>query len=160
MIILERQNSGNGISAIAKPLELSELFLFWLLFTQCRGAEIFKHLGKKFIFKPAGPPMMICHDQEYKESDVDVEVAVPIGKEIKGTDRIKVYELEGIEAACTVYKGAYDGIGEAYKALMAWIEGNGYQITGNDRELYFTEPGKMKDPAENITEIQFPVKKL
>jgi effector-binding domain-containing protein len=123
--------------------------------------EIFKYLGKKFVFKPAGSPMMICHDGEYKESDVDVEVAVPIGKNISGSDRVKVYELPGVdEAACTIYKGPYEGISEAYNALMSWIEGNGYQIIGNDRELYLTDPSKVKDPSENITEIQFPVKKV
>jgi effector-binding domain-containing protein len=123
--------------------------------------EIFKYLGKKWVFKPAGSPMMICHDGEYKESDVDVEVAVPIGKNISGSDRVKVYELPGVEqAACTIYKGPYEGISEAYNALMSWIEGNGYQIIGNDRELYLTDPNKVKDPSENITEIQFPVKKV
>jgi effector-binding domain-containing protein len=123
--------------------------------------EIFKYLGKKMIFKPAGPPMFICYDGEFKERDVDVEAAVPIGKKISGSDRVKVYELPGIEqAACTVYKGSYENIGEAYNALMAWIESNGYQITGPDRELYFTDPSKVKDPAENVTEIQFPVKKV
>ncbi len=122
--------------------------------------EIFKYLGKKWVFKPAGPVMLICHDGEYKESDVDVEAAVPIGKNIPGSDRVKVYELPGLEqAACTVYKGAYEGISEGYKALMAWIESNGYQIAGPDRELYFTDPSKVKNPADNITEIQFPVKK-
>jgi effector-binding domain-containing protein len=122
--------------------------------------EVFKYLGKKFVFKPAGPLMMICHDNEYKESDVDIEVAVPIGKNISGSDRVKIYELPGMEqAACIIYKGAYDGIGEAYNALMSWIEGNGYQIIGNDRELYLTDPNKIKDPSDNITEIQFPVKK-
>lgn len=122
--------------------------------------EIFKYLGKKWVFKPAGPVMLICHDGEYKESDVDVEAAVPIGKNVPGSDRVKVYELPTLEqAACTVYKGPYEGIGEAYNALMAWIERNGYQITGPDRELYFTDPSKVKDPAENVTEIQFPVAK-
>ncbi len=122
--------------------------------------EIFKYLGKKFVFKPAGPTMLICHDGEYKESDVDIEAIVPIKKNISGSDRVKVYELPGVEeAASIVYKGSYEGISEAYNALMGWIESNGYQITGPDRELYFTDPRKVKDPAENVTEIQFPVKK-
>jgi effector-binding domain-containing protein len=123
--------------------------------------EIFKHLGKKFIFKPAGPVMLICHDKEYKESDVDIEAIVPISKNISSSDKVKVYELPGLEeAAFTIYKGSYEGIGEVYNALMAWIESNGYQITGPDREIYFTDPSKVKDPAENVTEIQLPVAKV
>jgi effector-binding domain-containing protein len=122
--------------------------------------EIYKYLAKKWVFKPSGPAMLICHDQEYKESNVDIEVAVPIHKAIRETYRIKVYELPGIEqAACTIHKGSYESISEAYNAIMSWIEGNGYKIDGLDRELYFTDPRKVKDPSENITEIQFPVKK-
>jgi effector-binding domain-containing protein len=122
--------------------------------------KIFKYLGKKFVFKPVGPTMMICHDREYKEKDVDIEAAVPISKKIFGSDRVKVYELPVMEqAACTIHRGSYETISEAYKALMAWIESNGYQITGPDRELYFTDPGKIKNPVDNITEVQFPVNK-
>jgi effector-binding domain-containing protein len=121
--------------------------------------EIFKHLGKKFVFKPAGPVMMMCHDNEYKESNVDIEAAVPIGKKISGSDRVKVYELPGIEAASIIYKGPYENISEAYNAIMAWIQSNGYQIAGPDRELYFTDPANVKKPEDNVTEVQFPVKK-
>jgi len=122
--------------------------------------EIFKYLGRKWVFKPAGPPMLIIHDGEYKESEVDVEAAVPIDKKISGSDRVKVYELAGVEeAASVVYKGAYDRISEAYNALMKWIETSGYQIAGPNREIYFTDPVKTKNPADNFTEIQFPVNK-
>jgi effector-binding domain-containing protein len=123
--------------------------------------EIFKHLGKKFVFKPAGPVMMICHDNEYKESDVDIEAAVPIAKKISGSERVKVYELPALEQAASImYQGPYEKISEAYNALMSWIENNGYQIEGPDRELYFTDPGKVKHPEDNVTEVQFPIKKL
>ena len=123
--------------------------------------EIFKHLAKKFIFKPAGPTILICYDTEYQEKDVDVEVCVPIKKSIPGSDKVKVYELPGLEeAACIIYQGGYEGISAAYNALMAWIEGNGYQVAGPDREIYLTSPQDTKDPAKYITEIQFPVKKI
>ena len=104
--------------------------------------------------------MFICYDAEYKEKDVDVEAGVPIGKTIPDSGRIKVYELPGMEkAACTVYKGPYEEIGAAYNAIMSWTESNGYQITGPDRELYLTSPTDTQDPAQYVTEIQFPVKK-
>ena len=122
--------------------------------------EIFGYLASQGIYRPAGPTIYICHDPEFKEKDVDVETAVPIGKSIPESGRIKVYELSGLdEAACTVYKGPYENIGEGYTALMSWIEGNGYQITGPDRELYLTSPADTQDPAEYVTEIQFPVTK-
>ncbi len=122
--------------------------------------EVFGYLGSQGITRPVGPTLFIGHDPEFKEQDVDVEIGVPIDKAIPGTGRVKIYELHGMEqAACTVYKGPYEDIGEAYSALMAWIESNGYQITGPDRELYLTSPADTSDPAEYVTEIQFPIEK-
>jgi effector-binding domain-containing protein len=118
---------------------------------------IFKHLAKKMIFKPSAPTMLICHDGEYKERDVDVEVCVPVKKSIPGSDKVKVYELPEIEAACIIHKGPYEGFSETYGALMAWIETHGYEITSHDREVYITFDAK--DASKNVTEIQFPVKK-
>jgi effector-binding domain-containing protein len=110
--------------------------------------------------KPAGPTLFICYDAEYKEKDVDVEAGIPLAGTIPGSDRVKVYELPGVaEAACTVYKGPYEGITEAYQAIMSWAEGNGYQISGPDREWYLVSPADTQDPAEYVTEIQFPVMK-
>ena len=120
--------------------------------------EIFKHLAKKMIFKPAAPTMLICHDDEYKEKDVDVEVCVPIKKSIPGSDRVKVYELPAIEAASIIHKGPYESFSGTYAALMGWIEKNGYEITCHDREVYLTYDAN--DASKNVTEIQFPVKKI
>ena len=102
----------------------------------------------------------VIDDEEFKEHDVDVEAGVPISKAIPGAGRVSVYELPGMaEAACTIYKGPYENIGEAYSAIISWVESNGYQITGPDRELYLTSPTDTTDPNQYVTEIQFPVKK-
>jgi effector-binding domain-containing protein len=121
--------------------------------------EIFKHLAKKMIFKPAAPTMLICYDSEYKERDVDVELCVPVKKSIPGSDKVKVYELPEIEAACIIHKGPYEKFGETYGALMAWIDTHAYQVTGPSREVYITSPYDTEDTTKYVTEIQFPVEK-
>lgn len=124
-------------------------------------AEIFGYLGSQGITIPAGPTIFICYDPEYKEKDVDVEAGVPISKDIPSAGRVSIYKLPGMEeAACTIYKGPYENIGEAYSAIMSWAESNGYQITGPDRELYLTSPADTNDPNQYVTEIQFPVNKV
>ena len=62
--------------------------------------------------------------------------------------------------ACVVHRGPYENIGQAYKALMAWIDINGYQINGPDREIFLKGPGKILkgNPRDYITEVQLPVK--
>jgi effector-binding domain-containing protein len=58
-----------------------------------------------------------------------------------------------------IYKGPYEGVGIAYNTLLGWVEANGYQMAGPNREVYLNEPGKVS-PDEYITEIQIPIEKI
>jgi len=62
------------------------------------------------------------------------------------------------QMACVIHHGSYDSIGQAYNAVMAWIDQNGYRITDHDREVYLQGPGQ-GEPASWVTEIQLPVEK-
>jgi len=106
-----------------------------------------------------GPPFAILHDNEFKEADVDVEVAFPLWRAVKTTGEFKSYEIEGYDMATLVYKGPYEGVGPAYNTLMKWVEANNYHIAGPNREVYMSNPGKVP-PSEYITEIQIPVEKV
>ena len=83
------------------------------------------------------PPFTIYHDAEYREKDIDAEVAVPLIYPIPGTDSIHVRELPGIaSAACVVHTGSYLTLYQAYNALLGWIETNDYRMAGPIREVY------------------------
>jgi effector-binding domain-containing protein len=120
--------------------------------------EIFGFLGSQRM-PPAGPPLAIYHDDGYKEQDVDTEAAVPIAKEVQSTKKVTVRKLPPGQMACVIYKGPYSDIGQAYTALMTWVDKNGYRITDHCREVYLQGPGQ-SDPAAYITEIQLPVEKV
>jgi effector-binding domain-containing protein len=105
-----------------------------------------------------GPPFAILHDQEFKESDVDVELAFPLWRGVKATGEFKSYDLEGCEMAALTYRGPYEGIAPAYNALMRWVETNKYHIAGPNREIYLTKPGEV-NTSQYITEIQVPIEK-
>jgi effector-binding domain-containing protein len=105
-----------------------------------------------------GPPFAILHDKEFRETDVDMEVAFPLWREVKVSGEFKCYEMEGYEMATLIYKGPYEGIGPAYNTLMSWADVNSYHIAGPNREIYLTDPGKVP-PSEYITEIQIPIEK-
>jgi effector-binding domain-containing protein len=120
--------------------------------------ELFGYIGR-FPGKMAGPPLTFYHDPEYKEQDVDIEVAVPLRSDVPPSGRVKISRLPACEAACTIHKGPFDNVGEAYRALMAWIETNKYQVAGPAREVYFQGPGPGIDPASYVTEVQIPVEK-
>jgi DNA-binding transcriptional MerR regulator len=117
------------------------------------------------------PPLSIYHDWDYHETNVDVEVVVPLKYEIPGKGEIQVCELAGLSlAACVVHTGGYGTIYQAYNALLSWIEANGYRMTGPVREVYlrygadglgFELPPTylVKSPAPFVTELQLPVEK-
>lgn len=112
---------------------------------------------------PAGQPLTIYHDAEFKPQNLDVEFVFPVPTSVTdpiplGDDRqLMPKALPGIEnAATTIHKGNYDTIDQSYGFVAHWIEANGYQIDGPPREVYLTAPG---DPAGILTEIQYPVRK-
>jgi effector-binding domain-containing protein len=131
---------------VPTPSEVSRLF-----------GELFGHLGRQRV-KYAGPPMSIYHDPEFSESDIDVEVAAPVEKTPPDSDRVKSRELPAIHAASVVHQGPYEAIGEAYAAVMHWIEENGYHITAPIREVYLRGPGQ-GEPETYVTELVIPVEK-
>ena len=122
--------------------------------------KVFAYLGQQGI-RPEGPPMGIYHDPEYRERDVDIEACVPITGPAQGGARVGVRELPAVEAMVSVvHQDSYDTISQAYAALMAWIEANGYRIAGPSRETYLRGPEDAgRDQASYVTEVQFPVEK-
>lgn len=122
--------------------------------------------------RSAEPPLTIYHDMEYRERDLDVEVAIPVKAVIPGTPRIAVRELPGWDnMACLVHTGRYDTIGEATHALLTWIETNGYQLAGPIREVYLRfnadgldlelpEAYLARDADDFVTELQLPIEKV
>ena len=112
---------------------------------------------------PAGQPMTIYHDPEFKPENLDVEFIFPVGASVKDPvplseeRQLVPKELTGIEtAATTIHKGDYGTLDQSYGMIAQWIETNGFRVAGPPREIYLTAPG---DAAGTLTEIQFPVEK-
>jgi effector-binding domain-containing protein len=117
------------------------------------------------------PPFSIYYDDEYRENDMDVEVAVPLKYAIPENRSIRVRQLPRLSnVACVVHVGEYSDIYQAYNALLAWIEANGYRMAGPIREIYlrygadgldFELPPThlANDKHEYVTELQLTVQK-
>lgn len=102
----------------------------------------------------------IYHDQGYKESDVDVEVAMCVNEDVVETDRINLRELEAVpEMAVVMHLGPFEEITGAYHALGVWMASNGYEMNGSTRAIYYKGPWCESSPENYLTEIQAPVSK-
>jgi predicted transcriptional regulator YdeE len=59
--------------------------------------------------------------------------------------------------ACLVHQGPHEALTEAYQALTAWTQANGYRIAAPNREVYLQGAASGVDPDRYVTEIQVPV---
>ncbi len=106
---------------------------------------------------PAGPYFSIYHATG---PQIDTEACVPVLPAAREQSILTVYELPAVEQmACTVHHGPFTGLINGFTALFKWVDANGYQIAGPDREIYLRHPSKTdfaNDP-QAVTELQIPV---
>lgn len=120
--------------------------------------ELMDYLAK--YRETQGRPIALWRDDGYRDNSVDTEVVVTIQALVPETEVVRVYELPGGSMASIVHNGAYNKLYQAYSALNAWIDANGYHILGSAREHYhYGEDPLRWDDESCVTEIQFPVEK-
>ena len=100
-------------------------------------------------------------DEEYKESDIDVEIAIPVDTigTSEGDFVFKVYEE--IPLAATIrftgpFEGGYDAASEK---LAKWMEDNGYSFAGHLRGHTIVSPDEEPNSEKWETELQAPIVK-
>jgi effector-binding domain-containing protein len=104
-----------------------------------------------------GPPMAIYCDQEYKETEADMEVAVQVsGRVTIGASGFKIRILPAGRAVSAIHSGAYGKVGEAWGKIFQYIQENGLKPNGPGRELYLNDPAQIPE-GELLTEVQVPV---
>jgi effector-binding domain-containing protein len=105
-----------------------------------------------------GPVMMLGHDNEYKEKDADIEVALPISGEVSvsGTS-IEAKTLPKCEVISAIHKGSYYNMDKAYAQIFEYAEEHKLKLVTPLRELYLNNVGEVPED-ELLTEIQFPFK--
>lgn len=107
----------------------------------------------------AGPVIFICHDEEFRETDADIEVAIPVaGRVTIEYPAVEVRNLEGGEFAAVVHTGPYQGVSTAYERLFAYLESENLVPAGPLRELYINDPAEVPE-EELLTEVMIPVRK-
>ena len=104
-------------------------------------------------------PAAIFHDNDYKESDVDVEVQKAVRGSYPDTANVKFRTAPAVRCASVVFKGGYEQIGEVYEAVASWVRDNGYAFDGPYFNIYHVNPDTAKSPDDYVTEVCCPVKK-
>jgi effector-binding domain-containing protein len=139
--ILRRRTS---MSAIGK--DIAEAF-----------AELGEAVGRAGV-PMAGPPFLLMHDVIDEETDGEIELAFPVATPFEGAGDVRCEELPAATVAWTLHRGPYDEVGPAYHTITGWIQEHGHEIVGPPREMYLSDPGETPDPADYLTEVQFPIR--
>lgn len=123
------------------------------------GAHVSEALGSNP--GEGGQTLVLWYDTEFKETDVDGAAAFFLRCRVPDQGRMRVEELPATTMASTIHHGSYQTIGNAHDAVIRWIDANGYQIAGPDREIYlYNKPPIRRDDETYVTEIQYPVEKV
>lgn len=104
----------------------------------------------------AGPVMMLDHDEEYRETDADIEIAVPVAGRVMVGDDVEVKVLPSVTVVSVLYTGPYEDLSSAYRVITAYATEKGFVLTGPDRELYYNSPHEVGG-EELRTEVQYPI---
>ena len=104
--------------------------------------------------RPTGPPFALYH--VYREHEVDMEAGFPVDEPVATSGRVIGRELEASPAAVTWHHGAYDTIGEAHRAVEAWLREQGKEASGPPWEVYWVGPMDGEELASWKTEVGYP----
>src|SRR5919108_2313114 len=95
----------------------------------------------------AGPPFTVSSDPD-AEGAFDVVIGWPSPHPLPERSPVESLALPAGRAAWAVYRGSYAQLPAAYRALYEWIEQHGYEVAGDPREIYYTDPDEVPDPAD------------
>lgn len=114
-------------------------------------------------------PFTIFHDPDYRETDVDVEICIPV-KDVGQRLATRVVPASAA-VGCITYRGPYEQTPMLYSQLLQWLDRSGMRMAGPLREVYhrygadqigYRLPAFVltNDSAEYVTELQAPVAPL
>jgi effector-binding domain-containing protein len=104
---------------------------------------------------PAGP--WFSHHLRLDPDTFDFEISVPVASTAAPAGRVRPSRLPSVRIARTVYRGPYEGLGQAWDEFFDWIKTNGHAPAGNIWECYLAGPESNADPADWRTEFNCPL---
>ncbi len=108
----------------------------------------------------AGQLLLINHNDEYAEKDVDLEVCALVKELGESKDGFVYKETEPVPlAAVSTFVGYYSEMALWESIMAQWIDQNGYESIGKERSLCLKHSLNCDNPNAYETEMQFPVQK-
>ncbi|MGO3181820.1 MAG: SRPBCC family protein [Aequorivita sp.] len=109
----------------------------------------------------AGDPFTIYNQIDDANNTVIFSTGVPVREQVitpEGSPVVCGF-MDPVSAVKTTLKGNYKHLAEAYTKTRQYIEKNGFQVDPDGKmfEVYLTDPEKVPNPADWITEVYIPI---
>lgn len=114
---------------------------------------------------PIGPCGVIEHDREYKESDVDLAIWVPVAPGVTAAAPLETLDLPAREVLQARVEGPYSLITEANMQIDAYAREHGLVFAQADStavadlgfNVYLTDPSTAASPDDLVTLVCWPL---
>ncbi len=115
--------------------------------------EVMGYLNREGL-TPAGVPFARYHGFG---AEIDLEAGIPVTEKIAGNERVRASTLPGGDVVSGMHIGPYHELTRTHEALMKWMGEESLVAVGGPWEIYWTDPGLLRDPAKWRTEVVQPV---
>lgn len=134
-------------------------------------ARLYRYLSESGISWQA-PELTLYHNEEYRETDIDMEVAVPIAAPEVASDGVPDGTLPAGDesphfhvipgctmAAALFFEGPFDQLLAPIQALVRWVGTHGHVPAGPLRELHLSGPAHVEKAGAHlpVIELQIPI---
>ncbi len=116
--------------------------------------EVFATLAAQGV-APAGA--WFTHHLRTPSDVFDFEICVPVSRAITPAGRVKPGQLRAAKVARTIYRGPYEGLGNAWGEFRQWIDQQGHKRAEDLWECYVKGPEAGSNPAEWQTQLNQPL---
>jgi effector-binding domain-containing protein len=106
--------------------------------------------------EPSGP--LVFYYMRMPDTHFDFELAVPVLGAVKATGRVRGIQLPAADRAATsLYTGPYEGLPQAWRALVQWIRAAGHPAAVHFFERYPVGPETGLPASQWRTELCQPL---
>ena len=99
------------------------------------------------------------YDDEFKESDVDVEAQKTVRGDYPDTEHVRFRREPAVVVASAIHNGSYKGLDEAMRFTADWVSRNGYRLSAPPFCIYHVSPHETTDESRFVTEVCYPIEK-
>lgn len=103
--------------------------------------------------------LAIYHDNEYKDTDIDVEIQTAVNGSGKDNENIKFFTAPELKVVSVTFSGSYEQRPQISKAIADWLDSSEYVIDGPMISIFYVTPYETPEPDNWVTEVCYTVRK-